>query len=70
MTGIRAPDHAFRRSNVASACPMALNEARTTAGAGFESIVVPELVGRKFVAWHDVSWWRWRVRNAPAVEGP
>jgi hypothetical protein len=36
----------------------------------FDPINVFGSVGRKFVAWHEVSGWRWRVRNAPAVEGP
>lgn len=35
---------------------------------GFEPVGVFRFVGRKFGAWHDVSWWHRRLREEPPVE--
>jgi len=37
-------------------------------GVGFEPVGVFRAVGRKFGAWHDVSWWQRRLRDAPISE--
>jgi phosphinothricin acetyltransferase len=36
-------------------------------GLGFEAIGVFRSVGRKFGAWHDVSWWHRRLRSEPPI---
>jgi L-amino acid N-acyltransferase YncA len=35
---------------------------------GFERAGVFKAVGRKFDAWHDVSWWQRRLRDRPPAE--
>lgn len=35
---------------------------------GFQAVGVFRSVGRKFGAWHDVSWWHLRLRPAPPHE--
>jgi phosphinothricin acetyltransferase len=35
---------------------------------GFDFVGVFHAVGRKFNAWHDVSWWQRRLRDVPPTE--
>lgn len=36
---------------------------------GFTPIGTFRSVGRKFDAWHDVSWWQYELRRAPRADG-